>query len=516
MKKYFKYSYYIVAVCCVLFSMCGKKMVERTAHLSALQPADQDINAGLWKPVLLSRPDTFSVAAPAAVGSTAYLADLNEMKGYQSHISEDDQEKIEYWSAGGVLRWNELMRQLVAKYNLPPYQNEDGTYPIPSSANPFAYPLFPFANPPYAARAYAYIAAAQYDALVACWHYKKLYNRPAAYVSDAAVKSLVPRSSLPSYPSEAAVLAGVTAEMMKLFFPTEIAYIQEKAVEQETSAIRSGSALRSDVIAGENLGRQVAQLFISRARTDNASKAVGTPTDWANLESTTTARGEIPWISLESPKRPPMLPLFGKVSPFLFESATVATLRPGPPPSTGSEQMKKETEEVYNFVKNQKNANQRIVLYWADGVGTYTPPGHWNAIACEDFIKKNYSEVRWSRNLALLNMSLMDAGIVCWDTKYYYFNPRPSQLNLAIKTFTGIPNFPAYISGHSTFSGAAATILGQLVPERAEAYNAMASEASLSRLIGGIHYRTDCEVGLRVGKNVGQFAVTRAKTDGAQ
>jgi membrane-associated phospholipid phosphatase len=118
--------------------------------------------------------------------------------------------------------------------------------------------------------------------------------------------------------------------------------------------------------------------------------------------------------------------------------------------------------------------------------------------------------------MALLNMALMDAAIVCWDTKNFYFNPRPSQLNPAIKTLTGLPNFPSYISGHSTFSGAAATILGHIIPERAAAYNAMASEASLSRMYGGIHYRSDCEQGLVVGKNVGNFAVQRARSDGAE
>jgi hypothetical protein len=78
---------------------------------------------------------------------------------------------------------------------------------------------------------------------------------------------------------------------------------------------------------------------------------------------------------------------------------------------------------------------------FADGIGTYTPPGHWNAIATEDFIKQNYSDVRWARNMALLNMTEMDAGIVCWNTKYYYFNPRPTQMIPGIKTLTGIPNF---------------------------------------------------------------------------
>ena len=110
----------------------------------------------------------------------------------------------------------------------------------------------------------------------------------------------------------------------------------------------------------------------------------------------------------------------------------------------------------------------------------------------------------------------MDAAIVCWDVKYFYFNPRPTQLDASIKTITGIPNFPAYISGHSTFSAAAATILGHIIPEKASIYTDMASEASLSRMYGGIHYRSDCEVGLIVGKNVGNYAVQRARTDGAE
>ena len=133
-----------------------------------------------------------------------------------------------------------------------------------------------------------------------------------------------------------------------------------------------------------------------------------------------------------------------------------------------------------------------------------------------DFITKNFSEVRWARNMALVNMSLMDAGIVCWDTKNFYFNPRPTQLDPRIKTLTGIPNFPAYISGHSTFSAAAATILGHIIPEKANEYEAMAKEASLSRMYGGIHFRSDCEVGLVVGENVGNYAIQRALTDGAE
>lgn len=494
---------------------CNKGVSDRTADLPALNPASQDLNAGTWKTILLTRPDTFSVATPVAVTTPGYIGELNEIKGYQKNITSDQKDKIKYWSAGGVLRWNEILRGLVAKYNIPPYQNPDGTYPIPSSANPFAYPLFPFANPPYAARAYAYIAAAQYDALVACWFYKAKYNRPAPYKTDSTIMAYVTKTNLPSYPSEAAVMAGVTAEMMVLLFPDEIANIQQKAIEQEQATVMAGASTRSDIIAGEALGRQIADMFIARARTDKTGSAVGTPADWANFETTAIAKGEIPWYSLETPKRPPMLPLFGNVKSLLIDSATVVSLRPGPPPSTSGSQMKDETNEVYSYVNNPTRDNIRIVHFWADGVGTYTPPGHWNAIASEDFINLNFSEVRWANSLALLNITLMDAAIVCWNTKYYYFNPRPTQLNPSIKTLTGIPNFPSYISGHSTFSGAAATLLGFIVPANATKYMQMAQEASFSRLAGGIHYKSDCTIGLQVGQNVGGYAIARAKVDGA-
>ena len=499
---------------------CNKSIEGRTDNLATLQPANTDPDAGAWKLVLLSRPDSFVVAPPAATNSPGYIGELNEIKGLQQNLTSDQVDNIKYWSAGAVLRWNETMRELVAKYNLPPYQNADGTYPIPSSANPFAYPLFPFSNPPYAARAYAYVSAAQYDALVACWYYKKLYNRAAPYKVDSLINvnaKYIGKTDLPSYPSEDAVLAGVTAELMKLFFPTEIGFVEQKAADEKSGSIASGKITRSDWTAGEALGRQIASVFAARGRTDNAGKAVGTPAIWAQMEQDCIAKGEVAWISQESPKRPPMLPLFGKVKTFLFDSLTLVTqIRPGPPPSTSSKQFKEETDEVLYYSQHPTRERMKLIDFWADGVATVTPPGHWNDIAAQDFLQQNFSEVRWARNMALLNMAMMDAAVVCWDAKYAYFNPRPSQTNPEIKTLTGLPNFPSYVSGHSTFSAAAATILGHIIPSRAAAYNSMAEEAKLSRLYGAIHYKSDIEVGFTCGQKVGDYAVQRAMTDHAE
>jgi hypothetical protein len=211
-----------------------------------------------------------------------------------------------------------------------------------------------------------------------------------------------------------------------------------------------------------------------------------------------------------------MLPLFGQVKSFLIDSAGIVALRPGPPPSTESDSMKQQVAQALNTVNNASREQQSLVQFWADGAGTWTPPGHWNYIAAQDFITQNFSEVRWARNMALLNLAEMDAAIECWYVKYYYFDPRPTQMDPTIRTLTGIPNFPSYISGHSMFSSAAATILGHILPSRAQAYQAMAQQAANSRIYAGIHYEIDCTVGMTVGQNVGNYAVQRALIDGAE
>ena len=267
----------------VFLGACHKNIADRTLVYPALAPANVDLNADTWKPVLVKDPSTFTVAAPDATTSPAYVADINEIKAYQGKLTDEQKAIIKYWSAGAVLRWNEILRDLVAKHNVPPYQNLDGTYPAPSATNPFAYPTFPFANPPYAARAYAYVSAAQYDALVTAYHFKKTYNRAAPYSFDASIKPSIPKSALPSYPSEDAVVAGASVEIMKLLFPADIDYIEQKAAEEMQYRIMAGANTRGELTAGQTLGAQVADVFTARARGDKAGTAGGNPAYWLLL-----------------------------------------------------------------------------------------------------------------------------------------------------------------------------------------------------------------------------------------
>src|SRR5687768_13394785 len=143
MKKIFFLSITVLATSITFIVGCNKDIEGRTDNIAALQPANIDLNAGTWKPVLLTSPDEFSVPVPSSTTTPDYIAQINEIKTWQADLSADEKRIVKYWSAGAVLRWNEIMRELVAKHNLPPYQNEDGTYPAPNASNPLAYPQFP-------------------------------------------------------------------------------------------------------------------------------------------------------------------------------------------------------------------------------------------------------------------------------------------------------------------------------------------------------------------------------------
>jgi len=483
--------------------------------LPPLEPSSLEPTAGSWRMILLTGPSQIAVAAPTAATSAAYIAELDAVKLSQAHLTSAQRNAISYWSGGGVLRWNQIVRELVARYNLPPAPKDEGGYPVPDAENPFGDPAFPFANPVYAARAYSYVSAAQYDALKSAWYWKFQYNRLSPAKNDNAIIALMPVTDLPSYPSEEAVISGVTVEMLRTLFPAAVEEITLKAAEQRNAALWSGKATASDLAAGLALGKSVAAVFLARAAGDGMRTAGGSPVLWKALADSATARGEIAWISRDIPARPPMLPLFGQVRAWNMTPADIVAERPPPPPSTSSQQMKDETAEVKRTVEHLTNEQLAIAQKWNDGAGTYSPPGHWNDVTLEYVRDAKMSEVRAARVFALLNMAMHDAGVGCWEAKFHYFNPRPSQLDPSIKTQIGLPNFPSYTSGHSTFSAAAAAVLSYLFPSGADSFAGMRDEAGISRLYGGIHYRADIEAGKAHGDRIATYTLNFAHNDGA-
>ncbi|MCE6992580.1 phosphatase PAP2 family protein [Dyadobacter sp. CY323] len=513
-KKYKSLLRFAFLVVAAFVSSCNKTVDEPT--LGASNPSSMDEGAGSWKPYILSSAGEIEVVAPKAVTSDYYKTEITKLKGVVESITPIQKEQVNYWAAGAVFRWNEIGRELAARYNTPPASTPDGKYPLPDAANPLADPKFPFANPPYTARALAYLSVAQYDALVSAWNYKFKYNRKSPSKNDQSIKALLPVTDLPSYPSEDAVVAEASVVILKAMFPGEVPYLEAKLAEHKNSRMLAGMNVESDILAGSDLGKAVAAKVMARAKADGmgaANNQAKTAEMIANAKAIGTTE---PWVSQEFPPRPPMLPTYGSVQTWNFDKATLVKLRPVPPPAMGSAEFKKNMDELLDIAQNQTREQAKIASFWSDGVGSYTPPGHWHRRAANLCRENNFSEVRTARTLALLGTTLQDAGIACWDVKYYYYFPRPNQVSKKIKTSVGLPNFPSYTSGHSTFSGAAAELLAYVFPAEKQKLDAMAAEASLSRIYGLIHYRFDCEVGLAVGHKVGEYAVARAKADGAQ
>lgn len=516
MKKNLNLLKYIPVIAMVAFIASCQEDLPEYVGFEPYAYATLSEDGGTWDPILLATATDTTLTAPVDVTDVAYIAELDEVKGYNNALSADEQEAVDYWGNNTVIRWQEIAQELVAKYNLAPSPDAEGNYPAPNAATPDVYPYFPFAHPTYAARVYAYLGAAQYDALITTWNLKYTYNRPAPFNVDNSIVPAYPANDLPSWPSEDATVAEVSSELLKAFFPNEVDYLNALAADCRNSRKWAGMNVESDLLAGEAIGGFVSRQYKVRAANDSMKFAQVDKPTYQAMEDAAAAMwaGQWPhWENLEVPQRPVgITPKYGHVTPWWIPG--VEAVRPGPPPAIGSAEYQEAEAELLDLTENATKEQEEIAYFWGDGFGTYAPPGHWGRIAAEYMVSYRLNPLQSARIFAYLNTSMMDAGISCWDTKYYYFYPRPPQANENIKTLLGLPNFPSYTSGHSTFSAAAAAVLAAAFPAEAGTFNAYAKEASESRIYGRIHFRFDCEVGLDVGTNIGNYAVTAMEADG--
>ncbi len=245
-------------------------------------------------------------------------------------------------------------------------------------------------------------------------------------------------------------------------------------------------------------------------------------------------------------------PHWSKIRPFVIDSAQ--QFKPAPPPpfslDEGSD-FYKELKEVYdisNKITSEGDDSEGIEIAQFWDCNPYvsvtrghlmfttkkiTPGAHWIGITKiasrktnSDFDKTIYAYTKTS-------MAIADAFISCWDEKYRSNLIRPETLiNQHIdanwQPILQTPPFPEYTSGHSVISGAAGTILTDIfgdnfafdddtevpygLPVRSfSSFNTAADEAAISRMFGGIHYRAAVEVGVKQGRDLGQFVIENLK-----
>ena len=441
------------------------------------------------KPLLLRSLDEINLQSP----SNSYGTEWRDALKQNAAISNEQNEHRKYWSRDFLLHLNQLTRELVAAHNVAPRVLPDSSgYGVPNAANPSVLPRYPFANPPYAARVFAYVSVAQYDALLVAAYYQDKFK---------AVTPSVSADKKPSYPSEEAAALTSTLTVLKALFPAATTYLNERGATIRQTLLQNRKYVLSDIAAGEQIGQQVAEKVLARAQSDGMKEA--------QSRSFAANMAAFAWKSRQKPTRPTIEPYFGTVKPWLFQN--VVDYRPAAPPSVNSEAFKQEIETVKQYLRMVQKPKVTTITHWADPEFTATPAGHWNTIACDLIAKRNLNLLEQARILAHLNRAMMDATIVCWEAKTYYMYPRPSQVDNSITPLIPQPNFPSYPSGHSTFSATAATVLAHFFPDSEKNLWEMAEEASESRIYAGLHYKMDCTAGMEIGKKIGRLAVEQLK-----
>ncbi len=203
---------------------------------------------------------------------------------------------------------------------------------------------------------------------------------------------------------------------------------------------------------------------------------------------------------------PPATPRAGDWKPWII--ASVADFPAKAPPVYGSPEDLQEVEKVVQASQNRTTQEEADIQFWNGGPGTEGPSGIWlNRL--HDEIGTGKSDEDYAYKQKVLAQSLADSFIVSWHIKYTYWTQRPSMRSNQVKLAFHDPPFPSYVSGHSTISSTAATVLSQLVPQKASIWQSDAATAANSRLTAGVHFNYDNVQGSTVGQAIGQQIISK-------
>jgi membrane-associated phospholipid phosphatase len=364
--------------------------------------------------------------------------------------------------------------------------------------------------PPVAARNLAIVHIAIFDAINAIdgiYAPYRFTGRASNASPDVAAAAAAHRCLVQLYPSRASTF------------------------DQQLEILLNDAADGTSKIQGVWLGHQAAEAILEARQNDGT--ALHLPY--------APAFGPGSWNPTPPEYLPALLPHWRLLSCFCLPGG--AQLRPLGPPALNTPayaQSFMEVRQLGALDSNVRSPEQtEIALFWADDVGTVTPPGHWNRIAQDVTRSRQTAAPENARLFALLNLALADAAIACWDCKYHYGFWRPVQAIRAADSgatqgqgdprwtpLLRTPAFPSYVSGHSTFSGAAAAVLAKFfgndriaftvkseggmrgLTRSFSSFSAAAREAGRSRVYGGIHWEFDNSDGLALGRSLGEYVAS--------
>ena len=382
----------------------------------------------------------------------------------------------------------------------------------------------PTYSPPVASRAFAYLGVTAYEALAS---------------GDATLTSLsgqlngltaVPSRDGGAYDEAVVLQAALSSAARELFGNT--GPTGQRALKRMTEKLSAevSAGLAPDLVARSHAyGEGVTAHILAWSKGDGGADVenMGFPLEFA------LGNRKDSWIptSLINQQQKPLLPKWGENRPFAMEMGNGCPL---PPPPAYSEDkgsdFHMEAVEVYAAVNEVTDEQRAIARFWSDDpMLSPTPPGHWIVIGLKILDERQASAAEHADLVARLGVTLADAFIGCWHSKFEYDLLRPvTYIKRVIdpkwEPILITPPFPEYPSGHSTQSGAAATVLTAFfgenyaftdnthekdkLPNRSfGSFWEAAEEAGISRLYGGIHFRAAIDRGLDQGRCIGAKTV---------
>ncbi|MFB4168149.1 vanadium-dependent haloperoxidase [Virgibacillus sp. JSM 102003] len=167
----------------------------------------------------------------------------------------------------------------------------------------------------------------------------------------------------------------------------------------------------------------------------------------------------------------------------------------------------KELRVVRRTLRNLTTNQRDIGIYYGTGV----PTKQWTPVIDRIIDSYDVSPTSAARILASVQGAVNDTMIVVWDLKYRFDVARPNQYDQRMKTLLCTPRFPTYPSGHATMSACTATVLSYFFPKESRKLWKIASDNALSRLYAGVHFPSDNNEGLILGKFIGNVVVNHLK-----
>ncbi len=392
--------------------------------------------------------------------------DLRALKALIAARKPADLARSRWWLTGGPgYRWNELALEALF--------DELVTMPM-------------------AARHLALINAAIDDAVAAAGREKRRFMRPRPTQRDGSIQATAPVPASSGYPSDYAAAAAAAAGVLAELLPRRAQTLAAQAEEAMRAPLLAGLEFTSDMAAGREIGRAVAARAVARAKADGADAK------WSGV----VPSGPGLWQGAN-----PAAPAAAGWRPWLL--ARPDEFRPAPPPAVDSPLARADLAEVKAYARTPRSTH--LALYW-EAFGGARGYVFWNDRLRQQLLERagEFEPATATRAMAALNIALADAGVACWDAKYAYWYPRPSQLDAELKTVFPNPSHPSYPSAHSCYSLAAATVLAAVFPEERERLAAQAKEAGEARIWAGIHYRFDLDAGAEIGRRVAERVLARA------